>query len=517
MQEMWKTFFSSGSFIPHGHCYLWQTQLVWLHVASDSIIAIAYFSIPITLVYFISQREDLPFDWIFALFGAFIVACGITHIFELWTLWHPTYWLSGTMKAITAIISFATAILLVDLIPQALALPSPAQLESANRLLEAEIVERQLAEAALQKAKDELEIRVEERTAELKSQTQQLEFANRLLEAEIVERQLAESALQKAKDELEIRVEERTAELQSQTQQLEEALCELKQAQSKLIQSEKMSSLGQLVAGVAHEINNPINFIYGNVTYVRQYTDSLLELVNIYQEHYPNPLPQVKEKLKSVDLDFIISDLPEILISLKNGAERILGIVKSLRIFARHDEAEMKLADIHEGIDSTLMILQSRLNAQPGLWSIEVIKEYGNLPPIECYPGQLNQVFMNILANAIDALEEDSHSEAIAANEGNPRLIKISTKLLDSEVVEIGISNNGPEITESVIKHLFNPFFTTKPVGKGIGLGLSIGYQIITVRHLGELQCISAPGKGTEFIIKIPMRLKYTLKNAQTT
>ncbi|MEG4444646.1 ATP-binding protein, partial [Microcoleus sp. AT9_B5] len=366
----------------------------------------------------------------------------------------------------------------------------------------------QLAEAALQKAKEELEIRVEERTAELKSQTQHLELANRLLAAQIVERQLAEAALQKAKEELEIRVEERTAELKCQTQQLEQALSELKQAQSNLIHSEKMSSLGQLVAGIAHEINNPINFIYANVTHAREYADSLLELVNIYQEQYPNPLPTLKEKLQSVDLDFIISDLHKILTSMKNGAERILRIVKSLRIFSRHDEAEMKLADIHEGIDSTLMLLQSRLNAKPGLANIQVIKEYGNLPQIECYPGQLNQVFMNILANAIDALEEDSHSEAIAANEANPRSIKISTKLLDSEVVEIRISNNGPEITESVMKQLFNPFFTTKPVGKGIGLGLSIGYQIITARHQGELKCISAPGQGAEFIIKIPMRLK---------
>ena len=508
MQEMWKTFFSSGSFIPHGHCYLWQTQLVWLHVASDSIIALAYFSIPITLVYFISKRQDLPFDWIFALFGAFIVACGITHIFELWTLWHPTYWLSGTMKAITALISFATAILLVDLMPQALALPSPAQLESANRLLEAEIVERHLAEVAIQKAKEELEIRVEERTAELKSQAQHLEFTNRLLAAEIVERHLAEAALQKAKEELEMRVEERTAELQSQTQQLEQALSELKQAQSNLIHSEKMSSLGQLVAGIAHEINNPINFIYGNITHTRQYANSLLELVNLYQEQYPHPLPIVQEKINYVDLDFIISDLPKILNSMKNGAERIFGIVKSLRIFSRHDEAEMKLADIHEGIDSTLMILQSRLNAKPGLSSIQVIKEYGNLPKIECYPGQLNQVFMNIITNAIDALEDDNRSESIAAHEANPRLIKISTKLLDSEVVEIRISNNGPEITESVMKQLFNPFFTTKPVGKGTGLGLAIGYQIITVRHQGELQCISAPGQGAEFIIKIPISLQ---------
>ncbi|MEP6486336.1 ATP-binding protein [Microcoleus vaginatus GB2-A3] len=517
MQEMWKTFFSSGSFIPHGHCYLWHTPLVWLHVASDSIIALAYFSIPITLVYFISKREDLPFNWIFALFGAFIVACGITHLLELWTLWHPTYWLSGTMKAITALFSFATAILLLDLIPQALALPSPAQLESANQLLEAEIVERQLAEAALQKAKEELEIRVEERTAELKSQTQHLEFANRLLGSEIVERQLAEAALQKAKEELEIRVEERTAELKCQAQQLNQALCELQQAQSKLIHSEKMSSLGQLVAGVAHEINNPINFIYGNLTHTREYADSLLEVVNIYQEQYPNPLPTVQEKIESVDLGFIISDLPKILISMKNGAERIFGIVKSLRIFSRHDEAEMKLADIHEGIESTLMILQSRLNAKPGLWSIQVLKEYANLPKIECYPGQLNQVFMNIMANAIDALEDDGHNKSIEANEANPRLIKISTKLLDSEMVEIRITNNGPEITESVIEQLFNPFFTTKPVGKGTGLGLSIGYQIITVRHKGELQCISAPGKGAEFIIKIPTSLQSTFKKPQTT
>ena len=462
MQEMWKSFFSSGSFIPHGHCYLWQTKLVWLHVASDSIIALAYFSIPITLIYFISKREDLPFDWIFAMFGAFIVACGITHIFEVWTLWHPTYWLSGTMKAITAIISFATAILLVNLIPQALALPSPAQLEIANSLLEAEIVERQSAEAALKKAKDELEIRVEERTAELKRQTQQL----------------------------------------AQT------LSELQQTQSRLIQSEKMSSLGQLVAGVAHEINNPVNFIYGNIAPTRDYLNSLLELADSYQENYPDPLPKVKEKLKDIDLDFIKKDLPKILVSIKTGADRIRDIVKSLRLFSRLDQAEMKLADMHEGIDSTLMILQNRLKSKPDSSGIQVIKEYGDLPKIECYPGQLNQVFMNIIANAIDALEEEPETPSIAASQANFNIIKISTKMLDSAWVEIRIANNGPGITESVIKQLFDPFFTTKEVGKGTGLGLSISYQIIRERHQGELLCISTPAKGTEFIIKIPISIK---------
>ncbi|WP_228057307.1 sensor histidine kinase [Tychonema sp. LEGE 07203] len=289
-------------------------------------------------------------------------------------------------------------------------------------------------------------------------------------------------------------------------------MLELQQTQAKLIQSEKMSSLGQVVAGVAHEINNPVNFIYGNLTPAGEYANNLLELANIYEQHYPNPLPIVKQKLQSLDLDLIGEDLPKILTSMKTGTDRIRDIVKSLRTFSRLDEAEMKLADIHEGIDSTLMMLQNRLNPKPGFPGIEVIKNYGNLLKVECYPRQSNQVFINIFNNAIDAFEEDERNPQ-TFSKNHLKLIRISTRIVDKKWVEIGIFDNGSGISEDVVEQIFNPFFTTKPVGKGTGLGLSICYQIITERHKGELECISAPGQGTEFIIKIPIGVKELLNS----
>lgn len=304
-------------------------------------------------------------------------------------------------------------------------------------------------------------------------------------------------------------------QLREQTHQLEQTLHELRQAQIQLIQSEKMSSLGQLVAGVAHEINNPVSFIHGNLDYADRYFQNLLGLLQLYQQNYPQPVPEIMSAIEEIDLDFLSEDLPKLMASMKVGAKRIRDIVGSLGNFSHIDRAEMKPVDIHEGIDNTLMILNNRLRAQPDRPEIKVVKEYGNLPLVECNAGQINQVLMNIIANAIDALEEAegersrgagglvSGSELPILNYGAPTLW-ICTEI-KGERIEIRIADNGPGIPESLVSRIFDPFFTTKPVGKGTGLGLSISHGIVTEQHGGLLKCISAPGQGTEFAIDIPL------------
>ncbi|MBD2343853.1 PAS domain S-box protein [Anabaena subtropica] len=289
---------------------------------------------------------------------------------------------------------------------------------------------------------------------------------------------------------------------QAQAEKLAQTLHQLQQTQSQLIQHEKMSSLGQLVAGVAHEINNPVNFIHGNISHAKEYIQDILELVNLYQEYYPNPQSAIQTFTEEIDLDFITDDLEKILSSMNMGTNRIREIVLSLRNFSRLDEAEKKLVDIHEGIDNTLLILHHRWkNSGIGL-GISLIKEYGELPLVDCYPGQLNQVFMNILTNAIDALEES----VINGTTNTNAQIHIRTELLDNNFVSIRIADNGAGMTEEIKNRLFDPFFTTKAVGKGTGLGLSISYQIIVEKHGGILQCLSELGKGTEFCIQIPVK-----------
>jgi len=302
------------------------------------------------------------------------------------------------------------------------------------------------------------------------------------------------SELEKQKQKLEQRVQVRTAEL-SQT------LENLKQTQLQLVQSEKISLLGQLVAGVAHEVNNPIGFIATNLYHAKNYVQDLVDLVQLYQQHFPQPGEAIDEQIEEMDLEHVLKDLPKLVNSMKLGTDSVRGIMQSLRTFSRADGSEKKAADIHEGLETTLMILQHRLKPQPNRAAIQVIKKYAQLPPVKCYSGQLNQVFMNLLANAIDALE-DSFMDS--DGERKNLQIQIGTSL-EQERVIIQIVDNGMGMPESIQNEIFKPFFTTKAEGKGTGLGLPICQQIIREQHGGSLECISFPGQGTEFLICIPL------------
>jgi len=303
-------------------------------------------------------------------------------------------------------------------------------------------------------------------------------------------------------DRVETEIRSRKAaenKLQEKARELETALQDLQQAQLKLIQTEKMSSLGQFVAGVAHEINNPISFVHGNLTSLESYIDDLLLSIETYKEEYPDSNETIDAVMEDIDFDYIVADIPKLLASMKNGTDRVRNIVLALRNFSRLDEADRKFVDITEGLENTLFLLQMQWRSV----GIEVVKNYGNLPEVECYPGYLNQVFASILTNAIESLtaKRDRGSEFV------PTLTLTTERLENEDAIVVRIADNGTGMTEEVRQKLFDPFFTTKPIGKGTGLGLAVSYQIVVRQHGGELECISTLEEGTEFIIKIPTTL----------
>ena len=354
--------------------------------------------------------------------------------------------------------------------------------------------------------------------AEFRMLTKSGEWKWILAQAKVMERDNAGNPLRMTGTHIDIDRKQAQVDLQfseqrerEKAQQLEQTLEDLKNAQSQLIQAEKMSSIGQMVAGVAHEINNPVSFIYGNIIPATQYARDLVKLLALYQQHYPQPVPEIAEELAEVEVDFIAEDFPRIMSSMQAGANRIKQIVLSLRNFSRLDEKDRKVIDIHEGIDSTLVILQHRLQSQPQRREIQVIKNYGKLPKVECYPAQLNQVFMNLLSNAIDAVEESlANNISTVTNDAGQMFektpqIRISTEINRDNQVVVRIADNGPGILPEVQSRMFDPFFTTKPIGSGTGLGLSISYQIVKDSHGGNLKYHSEVGRGAEFAIELPI------------
>lgn len=377
-------------------------------------------------------------------------------------------------------------------------------------------------------------------TKKLVKRNRQLKQANQELAAQIAKCQRLEETVQQYE-----------AQLKVKTQQLEQALCDLQQTKNQLIHNDKIFNLGQLVACVAHDINNPVNFVYGNLTPASKYAEDLLDLLKLYTKHYPQPVPEVQQQVQAIDLDFLIEDFPKTLSSMYSGADRIRKIVQSLHSFARLD-GNKTLVDLHQEIDGTLLIINNRFKAKGNSPGIKLVKNYGDLPLVECYPGLLNQVFMNLLCNAIDALQEcnlnpmgieslanssdlslsrDCCTAFLAAksvsvsdripkklpliqqNQQPTNTIQISTEVRQGNGTEkpdfwavIRISDNGPGITEKLKTRIFEPFFTTKPLGKGTGLGLFISHQIISENHNGTIKCLGEPGQGTEFVIEIPIQ-----------
>lgn len=319
------------------------------------------------------------------------------------------------------------------------------------------------------------------------------------------------SQYQKEKEEQELEIDlyqaklysescEATATAQEQSKQLQETIEELKNTQVQLIQAEKMSSLGQLVAGIAHEINNPLNFISGNLSHTEEYLQNIFELLDLYAQHYPQPVPEITQEIEDIELDYLTEDLIKILHSMKVGTQRLQDIVVSLRNFSRVDEEGMKKSDLHECLESTLLILQHRFRSNRTHSRIQITTDYSNLPLVECYPVQINQVFMNLISNAIDALESKENLETDFVP-----CIHIRSEVTPDNTVRVYIADNGMGIPEKIRQKIFESFFTTKPIGKGTGLGLSISSQIITEHHAGKLECISTPGEGTEFIVELPI------------
>ncbi len=492
--EFFHHFFATAPFIPHGHCYLWKPRLVGLHISSDATVALSYYSIPATLIYFVQKRKDLPFNWIFLLFGAFIILCGSTHVMEIWTLWHPNYWASGLLKAVTALVSVITALALIPLVPKALALPSPAELEAANQALAAEVVERKKVEADVRTLNTELEERV-------KARTQELLTTNLELKAEVAQRQLAETELQKAKDGLEIRVEERTKELKETVQQLQNEILERQRAeknlramQTQIIAQEKLASLGSLTAGIAHEIRNPLNFVNNFAQLSIELTEELLTEIEGQGERLdPESSGYIAE---------LLNDLNQNVDKINEHGQRAARIVSNMLSHARGGTGEWSKVDINTLLAEAVNLAYHGMRGNNNMFNVAIESQYDDsIGKLDLVQQDFNRALLNILTNACYATYEKQQEKG---DEFSPA-IYIETKNLGDRI-EICIQDNGKGMEQEVVEKIFHPFFTTKPTGEGTGLGLSMTHDIIVQQHQGDIKVETSPGSYAKFIITLPKK-----------
>ncbi len=533
----------SANFFSHSKYLFGKPGLLGLHFISGTLIILSYYFAAFAIIYFTQNKKNLPNQTSSLLTGTFIVfaSCGTQHLVEVVAIWYPVYWILELAQAIHATATvFVFPFLFFPLLPDLFFYEhKKSNCLDCNQesylagLRSGELIVPEIVAKFCNQSWEVIQNKNTKKHQQLLDYTDSKYHFFEGIESPIFSIQDETPApvgisveikqCHRKEQELQERVEELASELshaneklhksedelRQKSRELEITLYQLGRTQTQLVQTEKMSSLGQLVAGVAHEINNPVNFIYGNLVPAQEYTKDLLKLLSLYQKYYPEPQVEVQEFARKIELNFLIQDLPKVLDSMYMGAERIREIALSLRNFSRQEQKVMKKVNIEEGIENTLMILCNRLKAQANFPGVKIVKNYVTQNPlVECYPGQINQVFMNLLTNAIDALEELStlkNKFPLHDRRGNWQpTITIGTNY-SSEWVIITIADNGAGIKEELRTKLFNPFFTTKQVGKGTGLGLAISYQIIAETHHGKLYCNSHLGKGTEFVIKIPL------------
>jgi PAS domain S-box-containing protein len=539
--EFLKPLFSSD-FMPLGSCYQWNPWIVWLHVVSDTLITLSYYCIPLVLIYFARKRRDLPFNWMFVMFGIFILGCGTTHLMEIWTVWHADYLLSGFIKAITAVLSVATALLLMPLVPTVLALPSPSNLQAINAQLETEVAERQRAQEVLHQAHKDTEVLLNSVPSLLialdanghiqqwnKAATMILgwrevtvpgktldECGVKWLTADISARVAARAQDPSGRSLDDIRLDKngviRSLGLNAIRLNTDGAagilvvgadITERMMLKEQLLQAQKLESIGQLAAGIAHEINTPTQYIGDNVRFLKDTFQEISGLLTSYGRLLlaakgntlsGETVQEVSAAVEHADVGYLLEEIPKAIEQTLEGVARVSKLVGAMKDFSHPGSKDKTPLDLNRAIEGTITVARNEWK-----YVADLETDYdSSLPMVSCLPGELNQVILNLIINAAHAIAD------VVGKEGSTKgKIKVQTRNCP-EWDEIRIQDTGSGIPEKVRARIFDPFFTTKEIGKGTGQGLAIARSVVVDKHGGTIHFETEEGKGTTFIIRLP-------------